>query len=63
MEHNPNQEPFPEMELVQLFENMTPDERVRHKRQMLREISDREMVVRIIDEVNKQEGIDVTIIY
>jgi hypothetical protein len=63
MEHNPGQEPFPEMELHNFFERMTPEERVNHKRQMLDEISDREMICRVIDEVNEQEGLDVTIIY
>lgn len=63
MEHNPGQEPFPEMELRDFFERLTPEERVNHKRQMLDEISDREMICRIIDEVNEQEGLDVTIIY
>lgn len=54
---------LPDMELINIVEGMSPDERIQEKRRLLQEISDRESLVHLINEVNDVEGIDVTIIY
>ena len=57
------QEPLPGMEILELIEAMTPENRVEYKRQLLDQISDRETLVHAINRVNEAEGIDVEIIY
>ncbi len=54
---------LPDMELVDIIEGMSPEERIKHKRRWLSEISDREMLCRMVDDANAAEGADVTIIY
>lgn len=54
---------LPDMELVNIVESMTADERIKYKRRLLSEISDRESLVHLINEVNDIEGVDVEIIY
>lgn len=63
MEHEPDQPALPDMELVSIIEQMSPEDRIHNKRRALQEISDREMLIRLIDDANAAEGIDVTIIY
>ena len=60
--HN-KQEALPNMELVDIVEGMSPEQRIEYKRQLLAQISDRESLCNLIDTVNESEGIDVTIIY
>lgn len=60
---DPEQPALPDMELVQYIENMSPDERIAHKRKWLAEISDREMLCRMVDDANEAEGANVSIIY
>lgn len=58
--NNPGrQEAIPTMELAQIIEAMSPQDRIDHKRQWLSDISDREMLCRLVDEINEQEGIEV----
>ncbi len=55
---------LPDMELVQLIEGMSQEERVELKRQCLDKISNCEMVARMIDDANAAEGLaDVEIIH
>ena len=54
---------LPDMELIQLIEAMSPEERATHKAQWLSQISDREMLCRMVDDANDAEGIDIAIIY
>ena len=54
---------LPDMELVNIIEGMSPEERTEHKRRWLSEISDREMLCRMVDDANAAEGADVHIIY
>lgn len=62
--NNPErQEALPDMELVDIIEGMSPEERIEHKRRWLSEISDREMLCRMVDDANDAEGADVSIIY
>ena len=62
--NNPElQEALPDMELVNFIERMSPEERIEHKRRWLSEISDREMLCRMVDDTNAAEGVDVEIIY
>lgn len=63
--HNETEEQpaLQDMELVEYIENMSPEERIAHKRHWLAEISDREMLCRMVDDANAAEGIDVQIIY
>lgn len=63
--HNesPEQPALPDMELVNVIEGMSPMERIAHKRKWLAEISDREMLCRLVDEANDAEGANVSIIY
>lgn len=62
--NNQTEEPaLPDMELINLVEGMNPHERVQEKRRLLQEISDRESLVHLINDVNEAEGIDVTILY
>ena len=60
---DPEQAALPDMELIEYIENMDPNERIAHKRKWLAEISDREMLCRMVDDANAGEGIDVEIIY
>ena len=62
--HNESQEQpaLPGMELVDVIGAMSPHERIAHKRQWLAEISDREMLCRLVDDANDAEGINVSII-
>lgn len=60
---DPEQPALPDKELVQYIENMSPDERIAHKRKWLAEISDREMLCRMVDDANEAEGANVSIIY
>ena len=62
--NNPErQEALPDMELVNFIERMSHEERIEHKRRWLSEISDREMLCRMVDDTNAAEGVDVEIIY
>ena len=54
---------LPDMELVNVIESMHPEERIEHKRRWLAEISDREMLCRMVDDANHAEGLDIEIIY
>ena len=54
---------LPDMELVNVIESMHPEERIENKRRWLAEISDREMLCRMVDDANHAEGLDVEIIY
>ena len=58
-----NQPALPDMELVNIIEGMSPEERIEHKRRWLSEISDREILCRMVDDADAAEGIDVEIIY
>lgn len=62
--NNPErQEALPNMEIVNFIEGMSVEERIESKRRYLSEISDREMLCRMIDDANDAEGVDVQIIY
>jgi len=50
------QEPLPGMELRDLVEGMSYYEREAYKRKMLSEMSDRETLVHLINDVNAAEG-------
>lgn len=54
--NNREQEAFPGMEVLDMIEAMTIDERLEHKQRYLSEISDREALCRMIDEANDMEG-------
>ena len=54
---------LPDMELVNVIESMHPEERIENKRRWLAEISDREMLCRMVDDANHAEGLDIEIIY
>ena len=54
---------LPDMELVNIIEGMSQEERIENKRRWLAEISDREMLCRMVDDANHAEGLDVEIIY
>ena len=65
-EREPKQEEqpaLPDMELVNMIESMHPEERIENKRRWLAEISDREMLCRMVDDANHAEGLDIEIIY
>lgn len=65
-EREPEQEEqpaLPDMELVDIIEGMGPEERIEHKRRWLAEISDREMLCRMVDDANHAEGLDIEILY
>ena len=49
-------EPLPGMELRDLVEGMSFLERIAYKRKMLQEMSDRETLVHLINDVNAAEG-------
>lgn len=53
---NPEQAALPDMELVNYIEGLSVEDRIAHKRRYLSEISDREALCRMIDEVNDAEG-------
>lgn len=63
LHNDPEQAALPDMELIEYIESMDPNERIAHKRKWLAEISDREMLCRMVDDANAAEGIDVEIIY
>lgn len=54
---------LPDMELTKYIEGMSPNERIQHKRLWLSQISDREMLCRLVDDANAAEGINVEIIF
>lgn len=58
-----DQPALPGMDLVNIIEGMTPDQRIQEKRRLLAEISDREALCNLIDRVNDAEGINVEIIH
>lgn len=62
MESVPRQEALPDMELVDFIERMSPGERMEHKSRYLSEISDREMLCRMIDDANEAEGVRIDLI-
>ena len=49
---------LPDMELINVIEGMSFSQRVAEKRRLLSEISDRETLVNIINDVNQAEGKD-----
>lgn len=53
-----NQPALPDMELVDIIRNMPPEERMENKRRWLDEISEREMLCRLVDDANKADGLD-----
>lgn len=53
-----NQPALPDMELVNIIRNMPPEERMENKRRWLDEISDREMLCRLVDDANRADGLD-----
>lgn len=57
------QEALPNMELIDIIESMSVEQRIEYKRQLLSEISDREMLCRMVDDANDAEGVDVAIIH
>ena len=61
--NRPEQPALPDMDLINIIEGMTPDQRIQEKRRLLAEISDREKLCNLIDRVNDAEGINVEIIY
>lgn len=61
-----SQEPqpaLPDMELVNFIEGLTHEQRLAEKARLLSEISDRESLVNLINQVNEAEGKEVDIIY
>ena len=50
-------EALPGLELHEIVEDMSPAERLEYKQKLLDEISDREKLVWLINEVNDVEGI------
>lgn len=54
------QEPLPNMELRDLVEGMSYIEREAYKQKLLSEMSDREMLVHLINDVNEAEGYDMS---
>lgn len=53
-----NQPALPGMELVNIIEGMSPEERIEHKRRWLSEISDRQILCRMVDDANKADRLD-----
>lgn len=53
-----NQPALPDMELVDIIRNMPPEGRMENKRRWLDEISEREMLCRLVDDANKADGLD-----
>mgnify|MGYP000082234017 FL=1 len=53
-----NQPALPDMELVNIIRNMPTEERMENKRRWLDEISEREMLCRLVDDANKADGLD-----
>lgn len=53
-----NQPALPDMELVNIIRNMPPEERMENKRRWLDEISECEMLCRLVDDANKADGLD-----
>lgn len=53
-----NQPALPDMELVNIIRNMPPEERMENTRRWLDEISDREILCRMVDDANKADGLD-----
>lgn len=56
--HQADQEPLPNMELINMIEAMSYIEREAYKRKMLSEMSDRETLVHLINDVNEAEGLN-----
>lgn len=54
---------LPDLELVNIIEGMSPDERIQNKQRWLDEISDRETLCRMVDDANAAEGVEVEILY
>lgn len=50
--------PIPGLELNEIIEAMSPEERREEKQRLLDEINDREKLVWLINEVNEVEGYD-----
>jgi len=61
-QHEP-QPALPDLELLEYIEGMSVEERIAHKRLWLSQISDREMLCRMVDDANAGEGVDISIIY
>lgn len=60
----PQEQPaLPDMEIIDFIEGMSVENRIEEKRRLLSEISDRESLCNLIDQVNEAEGANVTIIY
>lgn len=57
-QNRPSAEALPGLELHEIVETMSPAERLECKQRLLDEISDREKLVWIINEVNEVEGIE-----
>lgn len=57
-QNHPSAEALPGLELHEVIEAMSPEERLEEKQRLLDEISDREKLVWIINEVNDVEGIE-----
>lgn len=55
-----DQQPLPGMELRDLVEGMSYIEREAYKQKLLNDISDREILVHLINDVNEAEGIDMS---
>lgn len=50
---------LPDMELANIIEGLKPEQRIAEKQRLLSEISDRELVINVINQVNDAEGIEV----
>lgn len=56
--NRPEAEALPGLELHEIVENMPVAERLEYKQKLLDEISDREKLVWLINEVNDIEGVE-----
>lgn len=54
----PEQDALPGLELYEIVERMSVQERAEYKQRLLDEINDREKLVWLINEVNEVEGIE-----
>ena len=57
-----DQPSLPELDPFTIIAHMDPQERAELRTRYLNEISDREYLVRLVNEANDAEGIDITII-
>ena len=57
-ERQEEQPALPDMELINFIEGMSAEERVDFKRRMLAEISDRESLCNLVDQVFAGEGLE-----